>query len=185
MKLTIRLDRFVDGPVTEEQPLTTEWCAERLGEYFQPTNGPFKVQIKARRAADVVQADCVVSGSYALGCSKCGDDITLGFEAAFTHRFVPPNSLDVGGDDLDDLFADDPDISAHDGAEIDLRSVCIEHAILAIPFTPTCVDSVTGPCDKWSDEPANFGDEMPEDEEDKSPFAALRDVQLPQGPAES
>lgn len=185
MKITIRLDRFIDGPVAEEQPLTTEWCAERLGAEFKPFDEAFKVHIKGRRAANVVEVDCVITGAYGLGCSKCGEDITLTFETGFTHRFVPPNSLTTPTDDKDDLFADDPDITEHDGAEVDLRPVCIEHVILAVPFAPSCVDRAIGACDKWSDEPTQFGDELPDDPEEESPWAALKNIQLPDGPADS
>ena len=177
--LTIRLDQLANGPVSEERALPTDWCAERLGDDFRPTTPTFAVRVKARKHADVVQADCVLTGAYALGCSKCGDGLQLPFEVAFTQRFVPPGSVGDDDDGYGDLFADDPDLSEHDGQRIDLLPVCIEHAILALPQAPSCADLPSGPCEKWTDEPARFGDELPEDEEDESPWAALRSLQLP------
>lgn len=177
MSLKIRLDQLASGPVTEEQKLNTDWCVERLGaEYSAPE--PFSVAIRARKTADVVEATCSVRGSYKLNCSRCSDGLTLEFDVEFTHRFVPSGSLDTGDDEVDALFIDDPDISAHDGLEIDLTPVCIEHAILEIPYAPSCVDTATGPCEKWSEAPAQFGDVMPDDPEEKNPWAALKDLQL-------
>lgn len=172
MSLRIRLDQLANGPVHEQLQLPTEWCAERLGAEHRPQPAQFSVDVRARLTGDVVQADCVVTGGYTLLCSKCADQLTLPFEVSFTHRFVPAGSLEAG-DDPDDLFVEDPDLSEHDGQAVDLQSVSIEHAILALPFAPTCQDLPAGPCERWTDQPTTFGDDFPEEEE-ASPWDALK-----------
>ncbi len=181
MPLRVRLDQLTSGPLREDRKLAMDWCGERLGNHFQAKESAFQVAIEVRRAAQVVEAKCHIVGAFDLGCSRCGDTVTLRVDTVFTHRFVPSGGLDAGdSDESESLFTADPDVSEHDGREVDLAPLCVEYTILAIPYAPSCVDAPAGPCEKWSDEPAVFGDVPPEeDEEDLSPWAALKGLKLP------
>lgn len=175
MPITVRLDELSKGPVRRTEPLQKSWCQERIGDHCRPADVPFEVELYVRAAATVVEADCRVQGALSLACSRCADPITVPFDVTFTHRFVPKGQLDTDGDYDDDLFAADPDVSEHDGGAIDLEPLCIEYALLELPFAPSCADRPQGPCPDWSDEPARFGDEFAEDE-DESPWDALRKI---------
>ncbi len=186
MSLQIRLDELANGPIQRAEKLPTDWCEERLGAGFAPTDAGFEVKFRASASGSVVEVRCSVSGDLSLGCSRCGDGIVMPVTTDFEHRFVPAGKLDAGIIDPDEeLFTADPDVSEHDGMQVDLQPLCIEYAILAVPYAPSCNDRAEGPCESWSEEPARFGDEFPEDEEEESPWAALSKIKLAPGPDEA
>ncbi|MBT3321901.1 MAG: DUF177 domain-containing protein [Anaerolineae bacterium] len=91
--------------------------------------------------------------------------------------------------DFDELYffnkrdASKEDLILPDNAQIDIKRIILEEALLVIPYSPTCKEGCEGLCQVCGTD-LNFGDcghdELPPqegtDEEEHSPFAGLKDL---------
>ncbi len=148
MAISLSIASLNATPQTREASLATAWCAERLAGVYEAAAPTMAIAVTATRHADVVEAHVRVQGTFRCACSRCAEPVELAVDAEFDHHFVGPGQLDAGdgleGDDVG--LNDDPDVSEHDGAQIELDELCIEHAILALPDVPLCDEDCKGLC---------------------------------------
>ena len=145
MSISIRIKELDKGPQRRRGALDTDWCAGDLAGAYRPVAEQLAVVVRASKTANVVKVDAQLRGGFGFACSRCAEPGELQIETEFTHHFVAPGSLDLGEQD-DRPFDVDPDVSEHDGEKIELRDLCIEHAIIALPSYPLCDESCEGLC---------------------------------------
>ena len=145
MAISIRIKELDKGPHRQRAALDTDWCAADLGGAYTPAAEQLVVNVRATRAGTVIEVVAEVRGGFRFACSRCAAPADLEVETEFTHHFVTAGSLDQG-DVGDRPFEADPDISEHDGDQIQLRDLCIEHTILALPSYPLCDETCKGLC---------------------------------------
>lgn len=176
MALRIRLDALKDGVGHGEETLDSAFAANRLGADFA-VRDPIKVRWRAQMVQQVVEVRAHVEGSLSFGCSRCGDPLTLPVSQDIGHHWVAAGSLADGGDDDDG--ADDPDLSEHDGLEIDLESILLDAIVVEVPLAPDCTDAVEQKCATWRDTPVVYyaGEPPPDDDTMHKPFVSLLGAQ--------
>ncbi len=145
MSISIRISQLDRGTHRQAAALDTDWCAADLGGTYAPSGDRLVVNVQAVRTANVVEVGAALKGAFRFACSRCAEAAELEVETEFTHHFVTPGSLDVG-DEIERPFDADPDVSEHNGERIELRDLCIEHVILALPSYPLCGESCKGLC---------------------------------------
>lgn len=148
MTISLAIAGLNATPQTREETLTTAWCAERLVGVYEAASPTLAISVTATRHADVVEAHTRVQGKFRCACSRCAEPVELTVDTEFDHHFVGPGQLAADTDmDADSADLDeDPDVSEHDGARIELDDLCIEHVILALPDVPLCAEACKGLC---------------------------------------
>lgn len=144
MAVSCNLSDLNSTPTERRSTLDTGWCAERAGEVFRAVEPTLQVVWTATKAAEVVEVKGHVRGRFGFDCSRCAEPAELQIDEPFEHHFVGPGQLDAGEDDSG--FDVDPDISEHDGVEVVLDDLVIEHALLALPPVPLCDEGCKGLC---------------------------------------
>lgn len=178
MAIAIRLETLAEGPRSGVERVDPTLLTSQLNGIFQPGNQPLKLHWTATEVARIVEVSARLEGELRYGCARCVKPLTYPVSVALSHHWVPLGDLEIGDDPASD-FDRDPDVSEHDGVEIDLEPVVIECALVEFPFAPDCELSVEGRCPDWTDEARVLhpGGEAP-DVPRKNPFAALADLKL-------
>ena len=138
------------------------------------------IAVTASRHAEVGEVHAHVQGKFRCACSRCADPIELTVDTEFDHHFVGPGQLDAG-DEFDAEAADldaDPDVSEHDGANILLDELCIEHTILALPDVPLCNEDCKGLCPRCGINRNTETCTCDLSEERSSPWAKLAELRV-------
>lgn len=179
MSLTLKIATLTTQPQTTHASLSTAWCAERMAGIYTAIDAAMPVDITASRAAEVVETHVHETGRFGFDCSRCAEPAELLLVVDFEHHFVGPGQLDAG--DPEDLEAElelDPDVSEHDGTQIELESLCIEHAILELPPFPLCAEDCLGLCPVCGTNLNQATCLCRREDGVKSTWAALQDIKL-------
>ena len=178
MAIPLRLEILADGPRSGVESVDPNLIIGQLDGVFQPGDQALELHWQASEVARIVEVKARLAGRLRYGCARCVQPLTFPVDISLSHHWVPPGSLDLG-DDASAGFDRDPDVTEHDGVEIDLEPVVIECAVVEFPYAPDCDLSVEGRCPDWTDEarvlhPGGPAPEVPR----KNPFAALADLKL-------
>ncbi len=180
MAVSLAISSLNATPQTREASLTTSWCAERLVGVYEAATPTLAIAVTATRHAEVVETHVRVQGKFRCACSRCAEPVELDVDTEFDHHFVGPGQLDAG-DPLDADSAgldDDPDVSEHDGAKIELDELCIEHVILALPDVPLCDNDCKGLCPRCAINRNHESCSCDLREERSSPWAKLAELRV-------
>ena len=180
MAVSLPISTLNATPQTREASLATSWCAERLAGVYEAAAPTMAIAVTASRHAEVVEVHAHVQGKFRCACSRCAEPIELTVDTEFDHHFVGPGQLDAG-DEFDAEAADldaDPDVSEHDGANILLDELCIEHTILALPDVPLCNEDCKGLCPRCGINRNTETCTCDLSEERSSPWAKLAELRV-------
>lgn len=144
MAVSCNLSELTSTPNARHSTLNNGWCAERAGDVFRALEPELQVEWVATKVAEVVEVKGRLHGRFGFDCSRCAEPAELHMDEPFEHHFVGPGQLEAGEDESG--FDVDPDISEHDGVEVVLDELVIEHALLALPPVPLCDESCKGLC---------------------------------------
>jgi uncharacterized protein len=179
VSLSLKITDLGAQPQTSQGSLSTAWCAERMAGVYRALDATMPVEIKASRAAEVIEANVHETGRFEFDCSRCAEPAELLLDVAFQHHFVAPGHLDAGDpDDLDAELEADPDVSEHDGVHIALEPLCIEHAILELPDFPVCSEDCRGLCPVCGTNLNQTSCLCRRDDAVKSTWAVLKEIKL-------
>ncbi|MCO4761899.1 MAG: DUF177 domain-containing protein [Myxococcales bacterium] len=178
MAIAIRLEILADGPRSGTETVAPTLLTSHRDCAFEPGNKPLSLDWTATEVARVVELKARLRGELSYGCARCTDPLTFPLDVAISHHWVPAGGLDIGGDEVSE-FDRDPDVSEHNGVEIDIESVVLECVMVDLPFAPDCDVSAQGRCPDWTDEAriVHHGGKAPE-VEGENPFAALAGLKL-------
>ncbi len=146
MAITLKISDLTSHPSHSQHVLTADWCAERMDGVYTAIEPQMPVTVSAVRNADVVEVTVEEHGNFGFSCSRCAEPAQWPLHTSFQHHFVGPGQLDAGEDPDSLENIDDPDVSEHDGAEVQIEDLCIEHAILSLPDFPLCDEACKGLC---------------------------------------
>lgn len=144
MSVSCNLSLLTSTPTERSHTLDNGWCAERAGDVFRAIDPALVVHWTATKVAEVVEVKGRFSGRFGFDCSRCAEPSEVVVNDTFEHHLVGPGQLDAG--DASDGFDADPDISEHDGVQIELDELVIELALLALPTVPVCDEACKGLC---------------------------------------
>ena len=179
MSLTVRLDILKDGAKSGVEVVEEDLWREDLGAIFRAATEPLSLKWRLSAVGGVIEFHGDIAGELAYACASCTEPLKLNVQVEVSHHWVPAGQLSADGEETLSGFDRDPDVSEHDGEEIDLSPVIRECLLVELPYAPSCDVSATGPCPEWSDEPRVIhpGGEAPE-VKPNSPFAALASIKL-------
>ena len=178
MAIAIRLEILVDGPRSGTEIIDPNLVASQLDGTYSAGDEPLHLDWTLTEVARIVELSARLHGQLRYACARCSDPLHFPVSVDISHHWVPLGDLFAGDDDTDD-FERDPDVSEHDGLEIDIEPIVLECVVVEFPFAPACDVSAEGRCPEWTDEPRVIhpGGEAPVVER-KSPFAALAALKL-------
>ncbi len=178
MAIAIRLEILADGPRSGTEQIAASVLTSELDRSFKPGNEALTLDWSLTEVARIVALTAKLRGEVKFACSRCSDPLTLPLNVDIAHHWVPAGELEVDGASTTD-FDRDPDVSEHDGFEIDIEPIVMECVLVDFPFAPACDLSLEGCCPDWTEDPRILhpGGEAP-DIELKIPFASLADLYL-------
>ncbi len=144
---------------------------------YEPSSDRLEVNVRAVRTANVVEVGARLRGAFRFACSRCAEAAELEVKTEFTHHFVTPGSLDTDGN-AERPFDVDPDVSEHNGERIELRDLCIEHAMLALPSYPLCDETCKGLCGNCGVNLNKEGCGCSQEVDPFSPWASLAGIEI-------
>lgn len=179
VSLRLKIADLSSTPRTLSASLPTSWCAERMDGVYRVLQPQMPVQVIASRTAEVVEVTVHADGRFGFDCSRCAEPAELTLDVDFTHHFVGPGQLDAGDpDDMETELAADPDVSEHDGVNVDLEPLCIENAILALPFVPLCSDECRGLCPHCGTNLNQSTCQCSRDADARTPWTVLKEIKI-------
>jgi uncharacterized protein len=125
-------------------PALSELAADREIEVLAPVRSALRVVW----AGDMVEVQGQSSTQVKLPCSRCLAMQDVAVEAQFELTFVkelPPTAEEEGADEIE-LSAEEMDLLAFNGEEIDLREAIQEQIIMALPLRALCSEACRGLC---------------------------------------
>jgi uncharacterized protein len=145
--IAIRIDELIAGPIQRADAFDMGWCDAKITKLYKFETDKVTVNFSATQTAEIIAVEVRLEAGFGFQCSRCVAPSCLELDTRFVHHYVAPGKLDVTASLVQsDEVAADPDISEHDGSEIDLQPLCVEHIILALPNYPLCSEFCKGLC---------------------------------------
>lgn len=101
--------------------------------------------------SDANEEDIFARGSLRgwmqVACSRCVEPVRIELDESIHATFLP-RAKAPKDEELGDPEADDVDLYAYDGDEIDLEPMLREQYVLAVPYAPLCKEDCAGLCNQ-------------------------------------
>ena len=145
--------------------------------------GPVHTRLHASQNGELVQ----IIGSVATGadvpCSRCLEPFQLKIESDFSVTAAPESASEdnhSAGSDIE-LIAEEMDVIAYRGDDIDLGDEIAQQVIMAIPFNPLCRETCRGLCSRCGTN-LNETSCRCSSQDKKNPFSVLKTLSFPKQP---
>ncbi|WP_319409986.1 DUF177 domain-containing protein [uncultured Desulfosarcina sp.] len=176
--LRIRIDSITDSGLNLDEredaarlPLLNTVAGEGGLRFIHPVH----VRIHATLSGETVLIDGIAETVVRIPCSRCLEPFDLKIKTDFSATAVPEIQplIDPEPADEIELAADDMDVIAYSGDNIDLRDEIAQQIIMALPFKPLCRNACKGLCSRCGADLNQTPCQCrPLDE--KSPFSVLK-----------